>query len=200
MKITLRTRGSIAVITALTLAFVTAAPAGATEGGEVNVLLARLEGSSNAAAEFQAMSAEQQKAVVEYLTPTSVQTEVVNERVDPTTTRAASCYTYTSRAYFNNNIGQQIGSMWTTGRICSSGSTVTSATFVDGGGNTAMPFWSYKGITSKGGGVQRGGGYVYGAYKFELNAVGVPIQTPTYCSRVVGTAIAAHGDTGCGIG
>ncbi|GIT79271.1 hypothetical protein LLS1_09400 [Leifsonia sp. LS1] len=202
-------RSSVTVTAAAVVAFVlsfgptlaaAASPMIATDR-EARRLLDQLAVSPEPQSTFDAMSSGEQalvRAASEVATVSTTSDQFERER-DARSRAASGCYSYTARSAFYNSIGQTLGSMWTTGQICYNGATVTSARYLDGGGSTSFIGWSYVGRTSSAAGVSGGGGYAYGAYKFRFALV-AGFQEPIYCARVVGTSVAAHGDTRCGIG
>lgn len=192
-----------AIALSIAVALLPAVPASAADAPEQtsgSALIQELSQSPDPQAAFDALGEEQQGQVLELMQPSRVATtsDQAEQRANALA-RGASCYTYTARSAFYNSMNMALGNTRTTGQVCYSGSTVTSAKFVDGGGSTSFIGWSYVGRTSAAGGVSGGGGYAYGAYKFRLTLV-VGFQEPVYCSRAVGTAVAAHADTRCGIG
>lgn len=116
-----------------------------------------------------------------------------------TTAARAACSQYTTRGSFSNQVGAKLGDFWTTGSACRSGNSVTSVSFVDGGGRTSALGWSYTG-SSTGKGISNNTGYVYGQYKFKLQLGPVVAQEPSYCARTVHTLGADFGDSRCGLG
>jgi len=185
------------------LVFLPSAPSLADTGDQPDAtqLVAGLAASPDTEAAFAALTPAEQAVVLEaaqvdHVTTTSDEAE---QAAQARAMAVAGCYNYTARSAFYNSFGQTLGTMWTTGQICYNGSKVTSAKFVDGGGATQFIGWSYAGRTSASAAVSGGGGYAYGAYTFRFALV-AGFQEPIYCARVVGTSVAGHGDTRCGIG
>ncbi|GAA0436115.1 hypothetical protein [Leifsonia naganoensis] len=172
-----------------------------TEVPDAPALIQQLSASDDPQALFESLNQDEREQVLALTEVADVRSasDEDEQRAKAMARAASGCYTYTARAGFYNSVGQTLGSMWTTGKICYNGANVTSATFVDGGGSTSFIGWSYVGRTSSAGGVSRGAGYVYGAYKFRFGLI-AGYQEPVYCARVVGTSVAGHGDTGCGVG
>jgi hypothetical protein len=129
-----------------------------------------------------------------------ITTTIVTPKSQPLAAIAATtCSSWTQRGQFNNQLGQKLGSFYTTGTACKSASTMTTATFTDGGGSTSALGWSYTGKTT-GQGIINNVSYIYGAYKFKLNIAGVDVQQPTYCARARISPVVATGDFTCGLG
>lgn len=112
---------------------------------------------------------------------------------------AAACGSWRQNGSFSNQVGAKLGDFWTTGQGCRSGSSVTSVSYLDGGGRTSGIGWGYTGKTTAKG-VVRNVGYVYGQYNFKLNIAGVDVQKPSYCARAIFTTAVSRGDLACGLG
>jgi len=121
------------------------------------------------------------------------------EDASPLGVGVAACGSWRQAGSFSNKVGAKLGDFWTTGQGCRSGSTVTSASYLDGGGRTSGIGWSYTGKTT-GKGVVRNVGFVYGQYSFKLNVGGVDVQHPSYCARAIFTSNVSRGDLACGLG
>jgi hypothetical protein len=129
---------------------------------------------------------------------TNAAPSVSTDSVSLAAVAAAACSSYTYRGAFYNSLGGKLGDFWTTGQACRTGSTVSSVSFLDGGGKTSALGWRYDGRTT-GKGISSNVGKVYGAYTFKLNIAGVDVQQPTYCARTVHTGGADFGDFVCGL-
>ncbi len=96
--------------------------------------------------------------------------------------------------------GNTLYTYYHVGRWCSSGSSVTSATIADYGGETSTPGWSYEGMIGSGKGVVSNEGRSYTRHKFELSVGSWVVQTKTPCGRVKGKSSgSSSADATCGI-
>lgn len=96
--------------------------------------------------------------------------------------------------------GNTVFTFYHVGGWCVSGSTVTSASVLDAGGETSTPGWRYEGVINRSAGVVSNQGRSYSQVKFVLGVGGWDIQTPTPCTRVFGLSNATYTwDTACGI-
>lgn len=113
---------------------------------------------------------------------------------------ATGCWT--ARANWNqyNIYGAAIYSWYHVGHWCASGSTVTSASIADYGGQTYVVGWRKDGLTASSSGVVSNQGRSYTQQKFVLGVGGWDVDTRYECARVNGTASAtASGTMTCGI-
>lgn len=164
--------------------------------------------SSDPVAAIAALSPQERALFDAWVTPVPVVTSTTWEEPAPTTidqsgsqefsARAASCSNFTQRGTFQNQAGGKLGEFWTTGQGCRSGNSVTSVSYIDGGGLTTGLGWSYVGKTTNKG-ISGNVGKVYGAYTFKLNIAGVEVQRPTYCARTIHNLASTYGDGGCGL-
>ena len=98
------------------------------------------------------------------------------------------------------NAGNTLYTYYHVGRWCASGSTVTSASEADSGGETKTPGWRYEGVVARDAGVVSNQGRSYTQHKFALGAGGWDIQTPLECARVKGLSSSnSTADSICGI-
>ncbi|SIS19991.1 hypothetical protein [Microbacterium sp. RURRCA19A] len=197
-----RAVAAVAIVAGLTVGAV--APANAATGNETaaaEAVFTTVYNAPNPEAALAKLSKTDRALFDKWVTPVFKVESVTPTKSATTSATAAraSCSQYTTRGSFSNQVGAKLGEFWTTGSACRSGSSVTSVSFVDGGGRTSALGWSYTG-SSTGKGISRNTGYVYGQYKFKLQLGPVVAQEPSYCARTVHTLGADFGDTRCGLG
>lgn len=109
--------------------------------------------------------------------------------------QATGCWTAKAARQATAAAGNVLYTYFTTGGWCSSGSTVTSARFVEAGGETSTPGWRYEGVIKTGSGVYSNQGRTYSQHQFVLGVGGWDIQSPTPCARVNGTSAGTYTNT-----
>jgi hypothetical protein len=113
---------------------------------------------------------------------------------------ATGCWAGRVNDKYKAAAGNTVFTFYHVGQWCASGSTVTSASVADAGGETSTPGWRYEGVINKSAGVVSSQGRSYSQVKFVLGAGGWDIQTATPCTRVKGAAAGTYTwDTTCGI-
>jgi len=97
-------------------------------------------------------------------------------------------------------VGNTLFTYYHVGKWCASGSSVTSASIADRGGETSTPGWSYQGVTASASGIVSNEGRSYSKHKFVFKIGSFTVQTQTPCARVKGKYNATStADGTCGI-
>lgn len=113
---------------------------------------------------------------------------------------ATGCWTQRFTRQGTALAGNTLYTYYHVNRWCSSGSTVTSASVADFGGETSTPGWRYNGVIRSGAGVVSNQGRSYSQHSFTLGAGGIDVQNPVPCIRGKGTSAGTGShDTTCGI-
>lgn len=113
---------------------------------------------------------------------------------------AAGCWTARSEGEATALLGNTLFTYYHVGAWCSDGLSVTDASVVDYGGETASLGWRYEGGINTDAGVVANEGRSYSQQKFVFGTGGWDIQTPTPCIRVSGYASGdVVADEVCGI-
>lgn len=119
---------------------------------------------------------------------------------DVVTPFATGCWTARTDWEQKNVYGGGIYSWYHVGRWCANGSTVTSASRADYGGQTYAIGWRKEGLTASAAGVVSNQGRSYTQQKFVLGVGGWDVDTRYECARVAGKSNAtATGTMTCGI-
>lgn len=109
---------------------------------------------------------------------------------------------WTARANYSNLsiAGTVLYKWWHVTRWCAKGTTVTSASIADRGGQPVTIGWRYEGVAQSQAGIAGGWGRSYSQHKFVLGSGGWDIQTVMPCGRVSGgQSGASFYDRVCGI-
>lgn len=113
---------------------------------------------------------------------------------------ATGCWSQRQNAKSTSALGNTVYTYYHVGGWCANGSTVTSASISDHGGETSTPGWSYDGVINEGSRVVSNQGRSYSQFQFKLRVGPVDAQTPTPCIRVSGTASGtATSNATCGV-
>ncbi|MWV30920.1 hypothetical protein [Rathayibacter iranicus] len=193
---------AFAIAAAATMASVAVSPATTasekTVATDAKIVYDSVVASPDPEVKLQSLTPQEKSLFEIWIKPTSTQMTTTESNASAMSA-LDNCRTYTTRGSFSNQVGAILGKFWTTGRACADNSSIVTADYVDGGGQTSAFGWSYVG-SDTGHGVSDGAGFVYGSYHFKLNIGGIDIQQPSYCARSIFTLAASHGDSVCGIG
>ena len=100
--------------------------------------------------------------------------------------RATGCWTLRVNGSAKAATGNTLYTYYHVGKWCASGSTVTSATIQERGGETSTPGWRWAGAIGGGAGVVSNQGRSFSQVSFILKAGLWDVQNPTPCLRVNG--------------
>lgn len=116
-------------------------------------------------------------------------------------TMATGCWTATSTYTGRNLLGADLYKSWTTGRWCSSGTSVYSPSVAGSGQQTFWIGWSTQGLAQKQAGVVSNQARMFAQYKFQYQlGTPYPTQYTQPCTRVIGYASGGVGrDLVCSI-
>lgn len=114
--------------------------------------------------------------------------------------RATGCWTMRANGSGKAAAGNTLYTFYHVGHWCASGSTVTSASIQDRGGETSTPGWRWGGAIGGSSGVVGNQGRSYSQVSFILRVGAWDVQNPTPCARVNGFSNAtATSSSTCGI-
>lgn len=162
--------------------------------------------SGNPGAAYAALTSYEQAKFSEAVTPASVETTNMDgsKFVAPTAesmagAEAGTCWSNTLRDEVRSTAGILLFTFWGTAKWCWNGSTVTSGSFIDQGGQAIFIGWRYAGVNGKGSAIVANKAQMYVGLKFILGANGWDIQSPTYCIHVTGIPQGISSSPKCGI-
>lgn len=123
--------------------------------------------------------------------------QLTGQKISPMTT---GCWAGRADGSERAALGNTLFTYYHVGEWCVSGSTVTSSSVADAGGETSTPGWRYDGVINRSAGILSNEGRSYSQTRFILGSGGWDVQTIVPCLRVRGLSNATfYSDATCGI-
>jgi hypothetical protein len=111
----------------------------------------------------------------------------------------STCWTNTLRNEIRSAANILLFTYYGTAQWCWNGSTVTSGSFINQGGQAVYIGWRYLGVNGKGSAVVANKAQMFVGLKFALGIGGWDIQAPTYCIHATGVPQGISSSAKCGI-